>query len=213
MEFKESISNFAEQPITKQLLLSLLKDYKRPYDKITELVKQGVLTPLKRGIFIPGPTLNILKPETFLVANHLLGPSYISLESALSYWGMIPERVFEISSVTIQSSRIFNTAAGRFSYTHLPLPYYSFGIQQVELTKKQRVMMATPEKALCDKIITTSGILLRSKKQVMELLIDDLRIDEQMLQKLNFKNISTWIINAPKKNSLMLLIKTLENYD
>jgi hypothetical protein len=213
MEFKEAIRNFAEQPITKQLLLSLLKEYKRPYDKITELVKQEVLIPLKRGIFIPGPALNILKPETFLVANHLLGPSYISLESAFSYWGMIPERVFEISSVTTQNSKIFNTAAGRFSYTHLPLPYYSFGIQHVELTKKQRVMMATPEKALCDKIITTSGILLRSKKQVMELLIDDLRIDEQILQKLNTKEISTWIIDAPKKNSLMLLIKTLENYD
>jgi len=86
------------------------------------------------------------------------------MESALSHWGLIPERVYEISSVTTQNSKIYKTSVGRFSYIHVPLPYYSFGIQQVELTKKQRVMMATPEKALCDKIITTPGILLRSIK-------------------------------------------------
>ena len=132
------------------------------------------------------------------------------MESALSYWGLIPEKVYEISSVTTQNSKIYKTSVGRFSYIHAPLPYYSFGIQRVELTKKQRVMMATPEKALCDKIITTSGILVRSIKQVMELLIDDLRIDEQMLHNLNTNEISTWIMDAPKKNSLILLIKALK---
>jgi len=132
------------------------------------------------------------------------------MESALSHWGLIPERVYEISSVTTQNSKIYKTSVGRFSYIHVPLPYYSFGIQQVELTKKQRVMMATPEKALCDKIITTPGILLRSIKQVMELLIDDLRIDEQMLHNLNTNEISTWIMDSPKKNSITLLIKALK---
>lgn len=210
MDFREAIREYEEQPITKQLLFDLLQEYKRPYDKITELVKQGILTSVKRGIYVPGPTLNIIKPESFLLANHLLGPSYISMESALSHWGLIPERVYEISSVTTQNSKIYKTSVGRFSYIHVPLPYYSFGIQQVELTKKQRVMMATPEKALCDKIITTPGILLRSIKQVMELLIDDLRIDEQMLHNLNTNEISTWIMDSPKKNSITLLIKALK---
>ena len=164
MDFREAIREYEEQPITKQLLFDLLKEYKRPYDKITELVKQGILAPVKRGIYVPGPNLNVIIPESFLLANHLLGPSYISMESALSHWGLIPERVYEISSVTTQNSKIYKTSVGRFSYIHVPLPYYSFGIQQVELTKKQRVMMATPEKALCDKIITTPGILLRSIK-------------------------------------------------
>lgn len=162
MEFLEAIRDYAEQPITKQVILDLLKDYKRPYDKIAELVKQGILVLVRRGVYIPGPKLNIAKPEAFLLANHLLGPSYVSLESALSYWGFIPEKVYETSSVTTQKSAVYQTAAGRFSYIHIPLPYYSFGIQQVELTKKQTVLMATPEKALCDKIIATSGIILRS---------------------------------------------------
>ena len=210
MEFKETIQKYAEQPITKQVLLDVLKDYKRPYDKINDLVKQQILTLVKRGIYIPGPNLNIAKPELFLLANHLLGPSYVSMDSALSYWGFIPEKVFEISSATIKLKKIYNTTIGRFSYTSLRLPYYSFGIQKVPLTKKQIVLMASPEKALCDKIITTSGILLRSSKQAIEFLTDDLRIDEQALRKINVAEISKWIIDAPKKESLKMLTTTLE---
>ncbi len=210
MEFREAIRDYEGQPITKQILLDLLKEYKRPYDKITELVKQGILVPVKRGVYVPGPKLSIAKPEPFLLANHLLGPSYISFETALSYWNLIPERVYEVSSATSQNSKIYKTKVGRFNYKHVPLPYYSFGIKQVELVKNQNVLIATAEKALCDKIVTTSGILLRSNKQVMELLIDDLRMEKNMLRNLNYNEIGKWIINAPKKTSLTILIKTLK---
>jgi len=63
MEFREAIRDYAEQPIPKQVVLDLLKDYKRPYDKINELVKQGILVLVKRGIYVPGPSLNMAKPE------------------------------------------------------------------------------------------------------------------------------------------------------
>ncbi len=210
MEFREAIRDYAEQPITKQILLNLLKDYKRPYDKINELVKQGVLIVVKRGIYITGLSQNMAKPEPFLLANHLLGPSYVSLETALSHWGLIPERVYEISSMTTQNSKIYKTPVGTFSYTHTPLPYYSFGILQLELTKRQIVLVASPEKALCDKIITTSGLLLRSVKQVKNYLLEDLRMEEQTLRHLNINEISNWVINAPKKSSLIMLVKTLK---
>ncbi|MEP6795506.1 MAG: hypothetical protein ABJB16_14345 [Saprospiraceae bacterium] len=210
MEFREAIQAYAEQPITKHILLNLLKDYKRPYDKINELVKQGVLVVVKRGIYITGQNQHTAIPEPFLLANHLLGPSYVSLDSALSYWGLIPERVYETSSMTIHTSKIYKTPVGVFSYIHTPLPYYSFGIKQLELTKKQSVLIATPEKALCDKIITTSGILLRSVKQVKEFLTDDLRMEESALRQLNVNEINSWVIDAPKKTSLNMLIKTLK---
>lgn len=210
MDFKEAVRNYSEQPITKQILLDLLKEYKRPYDKISELVKQGILILVKRGIYIPGPNVNIVKPEAFLIANHLWGPSYISLETALSHWGLIPEKVYEVSSITSRSSKKYKTPIGRYNYTHLPLPYYSFGIKKVELTKKQVVLIASPEKALCDKIITTSGLSLRSSRQVMELLTEDLRIDKDVLRNLNKNELSNWIINAPKKASIIMLLKTLQ---
>lgn len=211
MSFQEAIQLYAEQPLTKQLLLDMLKEYKRPHDKIDELVKQGLLLQVKRGLYIPGPKLNIASPELFLLANHLYGPSCVSLDSALSYWGFIPERVYEISSVTPNQPKAYRTSIGRFSYTHLKLPYYSFGVKQVTLTKKQTVLMTSPEKALCDKIVTTSGVLLRSVKQTLELLIEDFRIDKLMLRNLDPTIISSWLKGAPKENSLMILVKTLKS--
>lgn len=211
MSFQESIQGYSEQPLNKQLLLDLLKEYKRPYDKIDELVKQEVLVQLKRGLYIPGAKLNIDLPEPLLIANHLYGPSYISLDTALSHWGLIPERVYEISSVTTNNSKMYKTVMGRFSYKKMPLPYYSFGIEQVQLTKKQTVLIASMEKALCDKIIATPGVLLRSVKQTLELLIEDFRIDENYLQKLEIATISSWLKDAPKQNSLITLINALKS--
>ena len=209
MELRDSIATYSEQPITKQILFDLLRDYKRPYDKISEMIKVGMLTAVKAGVYVAGPNLPIAKPEPFLLANHLWGPSYVSMDSALAHWGMIPENVFEISSVTTKASKDYATPVGRFSYTHLPLPYYSFGIQQLEMTKKQRVLIATPEKALCDKIIGTSGLVLRSTKMVIDLLLDDLRMEHDQLKKLNHKTMRSWISQAPKKSSLQLLINAL----
>jgi len=211
MKFQEAIVTYTEQPLNKQILLDMLKEYKRPHDKIDELVKQQMLIQVKRGLYITGPKLNLTAPKPFLVANHLYGPSYVSLDTALSHWGLIPERVYEFSSVTTNTSKIFKTTIGRFSYTYMTLPYYSFGIKQVILTKRQTVLMASPEKALCDKIITTSGILLRSIKQSSALLMEDFRIDQQMLRNLDVNAIISWLKDAPKENSLVMLVKTLKN--
>ncbi len=211
MSFQEAIQSYAEQPITKQLLLDILKEYKRPHDKIDELVRQEMLLQVKRGLYIAGARLSIALPEPFLIANHLYGPSYVSLDTALSHWGLIPERVYEISSITTSKSKTYKTAVGRFSYKYMPLPYYSFGIKQVALTKKQTVLIASPEKALCDKIITTSGVLLRSVKQTVELLTEDFRIDKEMLHNLDATAISGWLKDAPKANSLVILVKTLKS--
>jgi predicted transcriptional regulator of viral defense system len=210
MELIQAIKKYEGQPITRQIFLDLLKGYKRPLDKLGELVREGYLLQAKRGIYIPGPELKMAGPEPFLLANYLVGPSYVSLDTALSYWGLIPERVYEISSVTTARPRTIRTAAGRFSYQRLHLPYYSFGIKQVALTTRQTALVASPEKALCDKLITTSALTLRSAKQTMELLVDDFRIEKQALRDLNLHEINRWIPDATKKDSLLMLVKTLE---
>jgi len=76
---------------------------------------------------------------------------------------------------------------------------------------KQKVLIASPEKASCDRIIMTSGILLRSTKQVNEFLLEDLRIDESFLLRLQVEEIKSWIPFAPKSSSLKMLVKYLEN--
>src|SRR3546814_12610637 len=77
------------------------------------------------------------RPEPFLLANHIFGPSYVSVETALSYYGLIPERVYETTSMTTQAPRKFNTPLGTFTYTRLPLPYYAFGTRSVKLANDQ----------------------------------------------------------------------------
>ena len=209
MSFENYIHKYAEQPLTSQLLMDLLREYYRPYDKINELVKKKTLIKIRRGLYIVGQNVRSINPEPSLVSNHLYSPSYVSMDTALSLWGLIPERVFEITCCTTRLNKKFKTPIGTFSYTNIPLPYYSFGIEKLSLTPKQTILIGSPEKALCDKIITTSGILFRSKKQVLEYLTEDLRIDLDTLSSLNHTEITNWLPDCPKKSSIELLIKTL----
>ncbi|CAM3319290.1 type IV toxin-antitoxin system AbiEi family antitoxin domain-containing protein [Zobellia roscoffensis] len=209
MDFRKMVKKYAEAPISRHLILGLLGDYKRPNDKISELLKSKALISLRRGLYITGPRMDLPTPEPFLIANHLRGPSYVSLESALSYWNMIPERAYEVSSVTLKTSKLYKTPVGRYSYRQLKTPYYSYGIKSIAYSPKQTVLVASPEKALCDKIVLTSKIYLRSIKQTREFLMEDLRMDSEQLKTLDTKVIELWIKNAPKKSSLKMLIKTL----
>lgn len=204
------IRQLADVPIAHHVVMESLSEYARPNDKISEMLKSGELVSLRRGLYLPGPESGSPLPSKFLIANHLRGPSYVSLESALYHWGMIPERVFEVSSVTLKSTKTYKTEIGTFSFQHLDSPYYSFGIQRVEFSPLQMALVATPEKALCDKIILTSGIVLRSVPQTSAFLLEDMRIDEATLSSFNLPLITSWIDDAPKKSSLKMLIKTIE---
>jgi predicted transcriptional regulator of viral defense system len=209
MDILLKLQQYAEQPIPTQLLLGLLKSYKRPYDKIVSLVEHGYLVQLRRGLYITTSLVNSTMPETFLISNHLLGPSYVSIDSALFHWGLIPERVYEVTAVTNKLSKKFKTPLGIFSYTHIPLPYYSFGIEQLALTETQTVMIASPEKALSDKIITTAGIQLRSSKQVLTYLEEELRIEKESLRNLNTREMVKWLPDCTKQTSIKILIETI----
>ena len=97
MEITRELADHSRYPFTHQWLGSLLKDYKYPNDKVHDLVQHGYLQSVKRGLYIPGPALKAGKPEPFLLANQIMGPSYVSVDSALAYYGLIPERVYEVA--------------------------------------------------------------------------------------------------------------------
>jgi hypothetical protein len=210
MELLAQLRQHADQVLPTPVLLHLLKAYQRPYDKLNELVKKGYLIQLMRGFYMAGKAVDASKPEPWLIANHLYGPSYVSADSALSYHGMIPEQTYGIISASTRKRKKIITQQGNFEYFQLPLEYYSVGIQQLSVSEKQHFLIASPEKALCDAIIHTKGLFLRSKKQVRVYLMENLRIDEDFLSGLNRKQISDWASMAPKSLSLMLLAKTLE---
>ena len=209
MELTQAIQQYASTPLPHHLMTWLLRDYDQPNDKIHNLLKDETLLQVKRGLYVAGPKVTSIKPTAFVLANHIAGPSYISLESALSHHGFIPERVYETTSVTTKASRTFSTPLGVYSYTRLPLPYYSYGIESLEIDRQQRALIATPEKALFDKIVTTAGVIFRSKASVLSYMEDDLRIDIDMLKTLDLSTMESWISTAPKKASLAMLIKTI----
>ncbi|WP_310991404.1 type IV toxin-antitoxin system AbiEi family antitoxin domain-containing protein [Aequorivita marina] len=211
MAFRKDIQDYAQAPLTHQMVSDVLAAYRRPNDKISDLVQSGLLTSLRRGLYVPGPELDLPLPHSFLIANHLRGPSYVSLQTALSHWGVIPERVYEINSITLKTSQVYDTPIGRYTYRHLNFPYYSFGLERVEVGTNQFVLVATPEKAICDLIITTAGVTLRSQLQTFGFLIEDMRMDETFLTDLDTDAISSWIVDAPKASSLKMLVNTLQN--
>lgn len=203
----KALGNF---PLSTSSILPLLRDYKRPYDKINHWVKSGDLIQIKKGLYVLGNRISEQSPNTFLLANQIYGPSYVSMDSALSFHGSIPERVFQITSVSTRTSKQFNTAMGRFDYLQVKPSYFSFGIGNYGNPTSGYFMMASPVKALWDKIVLTSGVLFRSKVEVMQFLEEDLRIDLTVVSNWNPEQMATWIPFSPKKSSLQLFIKTLK---
>ena len=93
-----------------------------------------------------------------LIANHLYGPSYVSLETALSFYGIIPERTEVMRSVTFKRSKKFKTSLGLFEYQSIPSKIYSIGFKQEFVGDNYTYLIATPEKALCDLLLITANL-------------------------------------------------------
>ncbi len=191
-------------PITSNILASYLQGYKAPAQKIVEMEKSGEIVRLKRGLFIRASE----KPNKMLLANSIYAPSYVSRESALSYYGLIPEHVYTTTSVTINRSKVFENMLGRFSYDYLPLPYYRLGInlrQEDEIS----FQIATPEKALSDLIVLSSGIRLRYIYETKEFLENYLRLDMDVFATLKPERFEEYAIVSKKSLALSNIAKLL----
>lgn len=210
MNFIHKMVKYGNVPITHSVMLSLLKEYKRPNDKIHQLLRDGNLISLKKGLYAVSAELTEKKLESLIIANHLMGPSYVSALYALNYHGIIPERVYEITSMTVKNTRKFENTLGIFSFKKLPLPYFSFGIKQLQIKDNQFVLVASPEKALCDHIVSSKRLYFRSIKETIEYLTTDLRADTTLLKSFDLHLMETWLPNAPKNSSLKFLIQALK---
>lgn len=205
-----AFKKFEEQVLPSHVLLSLFQEYSHPLDKVGDWVEKGYLIQLRRGLYIPGPNSGLMLPDLFTISNHLYGPSYISLESALSFWGLIPERVFGVYAITLQRSKVIKTPVGRFEYRNMSDRYYYLGVNSISLTSKQRVLMANKEKAVIDKIVVTPGVQFRSKEDVIGYFEQDLRVEMEELFEFDFNMIRSWIPKLPKQRSLEKFCDVIE---
>ena len=152
------LEQFGAVPFSHGTLMLLLKQYQRPNDKIAEWMRRGDLVPLKRGLYVAGPTWRKGDVSLPLVANRLYGPSCVSLEYALFWHGLIPERVYEVTSVCMRRSRVFANALGRFSYVTVPPGLFPVGVRQEQASEREPFLLAGPEKALCDTVLLTRNL-------------------------------------------------------
>lgn len=177
------ILRFAELAyIQSQNLRPLLRDYTNPDDLIARLVKSGELVRLKNGFFVIAEKIADQPVPYEPIANLLYGPSYISFEWALSFYQMIPEGVYVVTSASTGRSKTFNTPLGTFDYQYLGNHRYAVGINQQE-KNGSRFLIATREKALADLIHLKSPNL--SGKDLLDDLIEARRMDESDLRQLD----------------------------
>ncbi len=168
-----------------QTLLDALRSYARPRDKISDLIRKGIIVRVKKGLYIFGKDYRRRYYSRELLANLIYGPSYLSFEFALQYYGMIPERVEVMTSVTIGRSRRFSTPIGLFTYRQIPVAAFRIGMTRVARDDNTAFLIATPEKALTDKVRDDRGSGIQSRSQMITYLSDNLRIDESVLRDLN----------------------------
>ena len=185
-----------------------MREYKRPNDKISTWIQDGLLIPIKRGLYIVNPSLTNAPISLQLIANHLYGPSYVSLKYALSHHGLIPEAVHQVTSVTTRRSKLYKTPLGRFSYQTLPATVYRFGMQSVKNDSGHFYLMASPEKALCDMILLTPNLNIHSVSGLVELFELDWRIDIDDVMRLD-RNVIGEITRAGVKSRVLAYLLKL----
>jgi hypothetical protein len=181
IRLQQKLRTFGGVPLTHGTLLSILGAYRSPNDKIARMVDDGLLLPIKKGTYVISPDITSITVSLPLVANLLYGPSYVSMDYALHHYGLIPERVVEVTSMTTKRGKLFDLPVGRFSYVHSRPELYSIGIDRVENPDQTGFLMASPEKALCDKLLFTRNLNIRTARAMEDLLFDDLRMDEDLL--------------------------------
>lgn len=171
------------------ILTSALTDYLAKDQKVNELLRAGDIVRVKKGLYVFGKIARQQPVCKETLANLIYGPSCISLEYALSHYGLIPERVETVTSITPKRNKEFDTPLGRFEYRYLASSKYPYGIDQVWIDRTHPVLIATPEKALCDYIVLRDIADLKTIKNAEAFLFEDLRADKDALATLDIKQL------------------------
>ena len=169
---------------TTEMMLEGLKEYSNPAAKLSRMAKQGECFPIVRGLYETDQTV-----PGYLLAGSIYGPSYISFEYALAYYGLIPEAVYTITCATFEKKKKkrYETIFGTFTYRDVPSEAFPLGLKIVR-EKDYFYRIAEPEKALCDKLYTMHPVA--SCRELFTLLTEELRIEETELCKLDVEKVA-----------------------
>jgi phage terminase large subunit-like protein len=205
------LRKFGSIPLTGGTIAGLLADYDSPKDKVSYMVEHGELVRLKRGLYCVSTDITGKRFSSELIANHLYGPSYVSLETALAFYNLIPERMAATQSVVTKRAKLFQTPVGRFTYQTVPEEYYSVGIRQQQVESGVTFMIASPEKALCDLILLRSHLRITSEKAMRAFMEDYMRVDFSDIKNPDLGIIDACLATHHKVTELRCLRKVMEH--
>ena len=157
MEFERLLDIVADEPVFEtSLLLAGDADPTNTRRQLSRWTKAGRLYQLRRGLYALAPPFQKAKPHPFLVANRMVRASYVSLQAALAHYGLIPEYVPVVTSVTTARPGRWETPLGIYEFRHVKTDLLA-GYRLTDLGGGQKAFVATPEKAVLDLIYLQSG--------------------------------------------------------
>lgn len=199
MDIVEKINSELKTSILPlSLINSVLEDKTEDARKalLKRACQKGDLIRVRNGLYLVGEKKRKSPFSSFEIANFIVEPSYVSLESALSFYGLIPEAVYTTTSVTTKSGQELKTPVGQFSFSYLKTEYFNFGFYRLK-DGDHRFLIATPLKALVDYIV-----LMKKHYKSVEELEEDLRFDFDEFK--NYKNF----VNKEKINEMLSIYKS-----
>lgn len=157
MEFEEMLRIVGSEPVFETgMLLAGDVDPDHVRRQLSRWTSAGRIDQLRRGLYMLAPPYQVVKPHPFLIANRMVAGSYVSLQSALAHYGLIPEYVPTVLSTTSARPNKWQTPLGQFVYRHIQIDYLR-GYQTMELAREQSALVARPEKAVLDLVYLTPG--------------------------------------------------------
>lgn len=196
MQKKSNKTDFeilTELPVRVDYLL--LKDsfsnFKSSKKKIFDLKKKGYLQQIKRGQYFNLKSKFINDTPYEIIANSLYYPSYVSMEWALQYYGLIADRVANVTSVTLLSSNEFKTPLVSFFYKHISKNRYPVGYITKANDSGEVFLIARPEKALLDYVnLRAKDLVIKTDNDINEFVLNDLRLNlNEFLKIINLEDL------------------------
>ena len=150
MDYKQFKDKFQNSPIILFKEAVVRKgDYQNAHNQLNRWLKKGLVIKLKNGIYLLNKSDRKSEPDRIFLANQMYAPSYVSMEFALSYYGLIPERAAVVTSVSTRKTASFSNQTGEYAYQHIQ-PEAFRGFRTVKVQNGMSAFIAEPEKAVVD---------------------------------------------------------------
>ena len=208
MDFASLVKLVGDEPAFETaLLLAGEVDARDVRRQLSRWSKTGRLYQLRRGLYTLAPPFQKVKPHPFVLANRMARGSYISCQSALAHYGLIPEYVPVIVSVTTARPGRWETPLGIFEFHHIKTDWLR-GYRLIELGGGQKASVASPEKALLDLIHLHPGgdspqYLRELRPQNLERLdLDELQRLAELASRPKLKRAANFIVELARTDAL-----------